>query len=66
MSAGFPDRTGWSFLATPWGRRMPAPRILVFAGSWREGSLNTKLATLAARRLRTAGAQVKQISLSDY
>ena len=45
---------------------MPAPRILVFAGSWREGSLNTKLATLAARRLRAAGAEVRQISLGDY
>lgn len=45
---------------------MPAPRILVFAGSWREGSLNTKLATLAAKRLRAASAQVRQISLGDY
>ncbi|GAU81930.1 NADPH-dependent FMN reductase [Bosea sp. BIWAKO-01] len=45
---------------------MPAPRILVFAGSWREGSLNTKLATLAARKLHAAGAHVRQISLGDY
>ncbi|RDJ26837.1 NADPH-dependent oxidoreductase [Bosea caraganae] len=45
---------------------MSAPKILVFAGSWREGSLNTKLATLAARKLRAAGAEVRQISLGDY
>lgn len=45
---------------------MSAPKILVFSGSWREGSLNTKLATLAAKRLRAAGAEVKQISLGDY
>lgn len=45
---------------------MAAPKILVFAGSWREGSLNTKLATLAAKKLRAAGAEVKQISLGDY
>lgn len=45
---------------------MSAPKILVFSGSWREGSLNTKLATLAAKKLRAAGAEVKQISLGDY
>lgn len=45
---------------------MSAPKILVFSGSWREGSLNTRLATLAAKRLRAAGAEVKQISLGDY
>ncbi len=45
---------------------MSAPTILVFAGSSREGSLNTKLATLAARKLAAAGATVKQISLADY
>lgn len=45
---------------------MTAPKILVFSGSWREGSLNAKLATLAAKRLRATGAEVKQISLGDY
>jgi NAD(P)H-dependent FMN reductase len=45
---------------------MSAPKILVFSGSWREGSLNTKLATLATGKLRAAGAEVKQISLGDY
>lgn len=45
---------------------MTAPKILVFSGSWREGSMNTKLATLVARKLEAAGAQVTQISLGDY
>ncbi len=45
---------------------MPAPKILVFSGSTREGSLNTRLATLAARKLAAAGAQVTQITLADY
>lgn len=42
------------------------PRILVFAGSWRPGSMNTQLATLVARKLSAAGAEVTQISLGDY
>lgn len=45
---------------------MPAPKILVFSGSTREGSLNTRLATLAARKLTAAGARVTQITLADY
>ncbi len=45
---------------------MPAPRILVFSGSFRDGSLNTRLATLAARKLASLGAEVRQISLADY
>jgi chromate reductase, NAD(P)H dehydrogenase (quinone) len=44
---------------------MPAS-ILVLSGSSREGSVNTMLATLAAARLRAAGAKVTQISLADY
>lgn len=42
------------------------PSILVFAGSWRPGSMNTRLATLIAGNLEAAGAQVTQISLGDY
>lgn len=42
------------------------PRILVFAGSIRTGSVNEKLATLAAARLREAGADVTHLSLRDY
>ena len=42
------------------------PKILVFAGSWRPGSMNTRLATLIAGNLRDAGAEVTQISLGDY
>jgi chromate reductase, NAD(P)H dehydrogenase (quinone) len=41
-------------------------KILVFSGSTRPGSLNTKLATLAAKKLSAAGASVTQISLADY
>ena len=42
------------------------PKILVFAGSWRPGSMNTRLATLIAGNLKDAGAEVTQISLGDY
>lgn len=42
------------------------PKILVFAGSWRPGSMNTRLATLIAKNLTEAGAEVTQISLGDY
>lgn len=42
------------------------PKILVFAGSWRPGSLNARLAALIAGNLEAAGAQVTQISLGDY
>jgi NAD(P)H-dependent FMN reductase len=41
-------------------------KILVLSGSSRPGSVNTRLATLAAARLTAAGAQVTQISLADY
>jgi chromate reductase len=43
-----------------------SPKILVFAGSIRTGALSGKLATLAARDLAAAGAEVTQISLGDY
>jgi NAD(P)H-dependent FMN reductase len=45
---------------------MSAPKILVFSGSSRPGSLNAKLAALAAKKLTAAGAQVTLISLADY
>ena len=45
---------------------MASPKILVLAGSSREGSLNTKLATVVAAKLKAAGATVTHISLADY
>lgn len=42
------------------------PRILVFAGSIRTGSVNEKLAVVAASRFRAAGADVTHLSLRDY
>ena len=45
---------------------MPAPKILVFAGSTRTGSYNTKLAALAAKELTLADVDVTRISLADY
>jgi NAD(P)H-dependent FMN reductase len=44
---------------------MSAPRILVFAGSAREGSYNKKLARLAADAARQAGAEVTFLDLRD-
>lgn len=45
---------------------MPAPKILVFSGSIRTGSYNTKLAALAAKELTLADIEVTRISLGDY
>ncbi|HVX92137.1 MAG TPA: NAD(P)H-dependent oxidoreductase [Xanthobacteraceae bacterium] len=45
---------------------MPAPKILVFAGSVRTGSFNARLAALAAKELTLLDADVTRISLSDY
>lgn len=42
------------------------PRILVFAGSTREGSFNKKLARLAAKAAERLGAQVTYIDLRDH
>jgi chromate reductase, NAD(P)H dehydrogenase (quinone) len=44
---------------------MPA-RILVFSGSARKGSLNQRLADLAARAIGEAGGEVTRLSLRDY
>lgn len=41
-------------------------RILVFSGSWREGSLNARLATFAFTRLQALGLEATLISLGDY
>lgn len=45
---------------------MSAPKILVFSGSIRAGSYNTKLAALAAKELTLADIEVTRISLADY
>jgi chromate reductase, NAD(P)H dehydrogenase (quinone) len=45
---------------------MPSPKILVFSGSSRAGSLNARLAALAAARLNAAGASATLISLADF
>jgi chromate reductase, NAD(P)H dehydrogenase (quinone) len=41
-------------------------KILVFSGSYRPGSLNARLATLATKKLHAAGASPTQISLADF
>ncbi len=45
---------------------MPQPKILVFAGSLRTGSFNARLASLVAKELALADADVRQISLADF
>jgi NAD(P)H-dependent FMN reductase len=45
---------------------MPAPKILVMAGSLRNGSHNVRLAALATKELMLADADVTRISLADY
>ncbi len=45
---------------------MAAPKILVIPGSLRTGSLNAKLAAVAAHALAQAGAEVTNISLADF
>ncbi len=45
---------------------MSAPKILVLAGSVRNGSHNVKLAALAAKELTLLDADVTRISLEDY
>ena len=42
------------------------PKILVFAGSAREGSLNKKLARLAAKAVNENGGEATLIDLGDY
>ena len=45
---------------------MPAPKILVMAGSLRVGSSNARLAALAAKEFALAEADVTRISFADY
>lgn len=45
---------------------MSQPKILVFAGSIRNGSFNARLAALAAKELTLADADVTLISLADH
>ena len=45
---------------------MAALKILVIPGSLRTGSLNAKLAAVAAHRFARAGAEVTRISLADF
>ena len=42
------------------------PRVLVFAGSVREGSFSEKLANAAAMQLRILACEVRHISLGDF
>jgi chromate reductase, NAD(P)H dehydrogenase (quinone) len=45
---------------------MPTPKILVIPGSLRSGSINARLAALAAKEIALAEADVTRISLADY
>ena len=45
---------------------MSALKILVIPGSLRTGSLNARLAAVAAHELAQSGAEVTRISLADY
>ena len=45
---------------------MAGPRILVFAGSAREGSLNKRLARVAAAAVREAGGESTFVDLAAY
>ena len=45
---------------------MSALKILVIPGSLRSGSLNARLAAVAAHELTQSGAEVTRISLSDF
>lgn len=45
---------------------MTIPKILVFPGSNRSGSINAKLAAVIAKELALTGADVTRISLVDY
>jgi NAD(P)H-dependent FMN reductase len=45
---------------------MPALKILVIPGSLRTGSLNARLAAVAAYELAQLGAEVSRISLADF
>lgn len=46
--------------------KMSSIKLLVFSGSTRKGSVNTKLATAVTNLAKDMGADVTQIVLSDY
>src|SRR5690606_24762380 len=48
------------------GMAMEDLRVLVFAASLRDGSLNAQLAELAARTAEVAGATVDRASMKDF
>ncbi|HAZ99034.1 MAG TPA: FMN reductase, partial [Halomonas sp.] len=43
-----------------------SPKVLVFAGSAREGSLNKRLAKYAAQRIEALGGKATFIDLKEY
>ena len=45
---------------------MPAPKILVIPGSLRSGSINARLAAVAAKEFVRADVEVTCISLADF
>jgi NAD(P)H-dependent FMN reductase len=45
---------------------MPSPKILIIPGSTRTGSLNVRLAALAAKELTLIDVEANRISLEDY
>ena len=45
---------------------MSALKILVIPGSLRSGSLNARLAAVAAHELAQSGAEITRISLADF
>lgn len=45
---------------------MASPKILVFPGSNRSGSINARLAAVITKELALMGAEVTRISLEDY
>jgi NAD(P)H-dependent FMN reductase len=45
---------------------MPSPKILIVPGSTRTGSLNVRLAALAAKELTSIDIEASRISLEDY
>jgi NAD(P)H-dependent FMN reductase len=57
-----------SIASTPEGRptREGAPRVLVFAGSTRTGSLNKRLARVAAAAVQAAGGEATLIDLAAH
>lgn len=53
-------------ISTKKGPRLGHVRILVFSGSFRDASLNTRLAKLAAQAVRATGAEPDEASMHDF